>query len=67
MNNLPISVFLLEDHVLVRRGLRTVLEASGEIEVVGEAGSAEEGLRQLPLTPCDVVVLDLNLPGENGL
>ncbi len=44
-----------------------MLEASGEIKVAGEAGTAEEGLELLRDTPCDLVVLDLNLPGQNGL
>lgn len=62
-----VSVILLEDHLLVRQGLRSMLEASGEFEIVGEAGSAEDGLELLRETACDVVVLDLNLPGRSGL
>ncbi len=62
-----VSVILLEDHLLVRQGLRSMLESSGEVEVVGEAGSAEEGLELLRELVCDVVLLDLNLPGRSGL
>ena len=45
----PIRVFLLDDHEIVRRGLKELLEASGELEIVGEAGTAEEGLSRLSL------------------
>ena len=65
--NQKVSVVLIEDHLLVRQGVRSVLEASGETEVVAEAGSAEEGLELLGTTKCQVVILDLSLPGQNGL
>lgn len=61
-----VSVFLLEDHLLVRQGIRSALEALGEAKVVGEAGSAEEGLELLRTTVCDLVIMDLNLPGQSG-
>ena len=60
-------MILVEDHLLVRQGVRSVLEASGETEVVAEGGSAEEALELLRETKCDMVILDLNLPGRNGL
>jgi DNA-binding NarL/FixJ family response regulator len=63
----PIRVFLLDDHEVVRRGLRALLEAEGDIEVVGEAGSAEEAMRRVPATNPDVAVLDVRLGDGNGI
>jgi DNA-binding NarL/FixJ family response regulator len=62
-------VFLLDDHEVVRRGVRELLEADsqGEIEVVGEAGTADEALRRLPAVRPDVAVLDVRLPDGNGV
>ena len=60
-------VFLLDDHEIVRRGLRDLLEAEDDIEVVGEAGTAEEALRRVPATRPDVAVLDVRLPDGNGV
>jgi len=61
-----ITVFLLDDHEIVRRGLRDLLEANG-MEVVGEAGTAEEALQRVPATRPDVAVLDVRLPDGNGI
>ncbi len=63
----PIRVFLLDDHEIVRRGLRELLEAEGDIEVVGEASTADEALRRVPATRPDVAVLDVRLPDGNGV
>ena len=60
-------VFLLDDHEIVRRGIRELLEAEGDIEVVGEAGTAEEALGRIPPTNPDVAVLDVLLPDGNGV
>jgi two-component system, NarL family, response regulator DevR len=64
-----IRVFLLDDHEVVRRGVRELLEvdSQGEIEVVGEAGTADEALRRLPAVRPDVAVLDVRLPDGNGV
>lgn len=62
----PIRVVLVDDHLLVRQGIRQALEVPG-FQVVAEAGTGPEGLAQvIALTP-DVVVLDISLPGENGI
>jgi len=62
-----IRVFLLDDHEIVRRGLRDLLESAGDIEVVGEAGTAEEALGRIPATSPDVAVLDVRLPDGSGV
>ena len=60
-------VFLLDDHEIVRRGLRELLEASGEFDVVGEASTAEEALGRIPATRPQVAVLDVRLPDGDGV
>ena len=60
-------VFLLDDHELVRRGLRDLLESEGDLKVVGEAGTADEALRRIPATSPHVAVLDVRLPDGNGV
>lgn len=62
-----IRVFLLDDHEIVRRGVRDLLEESGRIEVVGEAGTAAEALSRIPPTRPQVAVLDVRLPDGSGV
>jgi two-component system, NarL family, response regulator DevR len=62
-----VRVFLLDDHEVVRRGLRELLEADGGLEVVGEAGTAEQALTRIPPTKPDVAVLDIRLPDGDGI
>ena len=62
-----IRVFLLDDHELVRRGLRELLEPEPDLEVVGESGSAAEALRRMPALRPDVAVLDARLPDGSGI
>jgi DNA-binding NarL/FixJ family response regulator len=62
-----IRVFLLDDHEIVRRGLRDLIEAADDLEVVGEAGTAEEAIGRIPATSPDVAVLDVRLPDGNGV
>jgi len=64
---MTIRVFLLDDHEVVRRGVRDLLEQNGDIEVVGEAGTAEEGLSRIPPTQPDVALIDMRLPDGNGV
>jgi DNA-binding NarL/FixJ family response regulator len=62
-----LRVFLLDDHELVRRGVRELLEADGEIEVVGEAATAAEALARVPALRPRVAVLDVRLPDGDGV
>jgi len=60
----PVRVFLLDDHELVRRGIRDLLWAEDDVSVVGEAATAEEALERIPATAPDVAVLDVRLGGS---
>jgi DNA-binding NarL/FixJ family response regulator len=60
-------VFLLDDHEVVRRGVHELLAAESGIEVVGEAGTAEDALVRIPATDPDVAVLDVRLPDGSGV
>jgi two-component system response regulator DevR len=62
-----IRVFLLDDHEIVRRGIRELLEAEGDIEVVGESGLAQEAARRIPALRPHVAVLDGRLPDGSGI
>jgi two-component system, NarL family, response regulator DevR len=63
----PIKVFLLDDHEIVRRGIRELLEAEGDIVVVGESGLAQEATRRIPALHPDVAILDGQLPDGSGI
>jgi two-component system response regulator DevR len=62
-----IRVFLLDDHEVVRRGVRELLDAEDDIEVVGEADTAERALARIPATRPDVAILDVRLPDGDGI
>ena len=62
-----IRVFLLDDHEVVRRGLADLLQAEGDIEVVGESGSAVEATHRVPALRPHVAILDTRLPDGNGI
>ncbi len=63
----PIRVYLLDDHEIVRRGIRELLESEGDIVVVGESGSAAEATRHIPALRPDVAILDGRLPDGSGV
>lgn len=62
-----LRVYLLDDHEVVRRGLRDLLEDSGDITVVGESASAAEATRRIPALRPDVAILDARLPDGSGI
>jgi two-component system response regulator DevR len=63
----PVRVFLLDDHEIVRRGVRELLETSSDLEVVGEASTAAEAMARIPALKPDVAVVDMRLPDGNGV
>jgi two-component system response regulator DevR len=64
---MTIRVFLLDDHEVVRRGLRELLETFDDMEIVGEAGTAEEAVSRIPPTRPDVAIVDMRLPDGDGV
>lgn len=62
-----VRVFLLDDHELLRRGLREVLDEAGGFDVIGESGLAEEAMRRIPALRPDVMLLDVQLPDGSGV
>ncbi|TDD36921.1 response regulator transcription factor [Nonomuraea terrae] len=62
-----IRVFLLDDHEVVRRGVAALLESEDDIEVIGEAGTAESAVARITALRPDVAVLDVRLPDGNGV
>ena len=63
----PIRVFLLDDHEIVRRGVRDLLDTEPGITVIGEAGTATAALARIPALKPDVAVLDIRLPDGDGV
>lgn len=64
---MTIHVFLTDDHAVVRDGLRSLLEAQGDITVVGDAASGRETVRQVQQLRPDVVLMDIAMPDMNGI
>ena len=62
-----VRVFLLDDHEVVRRGVRELLEAEDDLEIVGEAGTAQEAYARIPAAAPDVAMLDVRLPDGDGI
>jgi DNA-binding NarL/FixJ family response regulator len=62
-----IRVYLLDDHEIVRRGIKELLESEGDVEVVGESGLAQEAARRIPALRPDVAILDGRLPDGSGV
>ena len=63
----PIRVLIVDDHLVVRRGLRSMLADAEDVEIVGEASNAEEAIEQATSLRPDVLLLDIRMPGMNGL
>ncbi len=62
-----IKVLIVDDHNLVREGLKAVFDQGDEVEVVGEAGSGEEALEMVGKVEPDVILMDISMPGMNGI
>jgi DNA-binding NarL/FixJ family response regulator len=65
--SMTVRVFLLDDHEIVRRGVRELLEVEEDFEVVGEAGTAEDALARIAASVPDVAIIDMRLPDGNGV
>lgn len=65
----PIHIFLVDDHAIVRAGVRALLASKGQFRIVGEASSGEEAVAKAPTVDPqpDIVLLDLSMPGMNGI
>ncbi len=63
----PLKVLLVDDHAMFRAGIKALIELEGRLRVVGEAGSGEEAIDRVRELKPDVVVMDLSMPGSNGL
>nr|WP_232964086.1 response regulator transcription factor [Pseudomonas putida] len=62
-----IRVLVAEDHTIVREGIKQLIGLAKDLQVAGEAGNGEQLLEALRHTPCEVVLLDISMPGVNGL
>lgn len=62
-----IRVLVAEDHTIVREGIKQLIGLAKDLQVVGEATNGEQLLETLRQTPCEVVLLDISMPGVNGL
>ena len=67
MSDEIIRILLVDDHPLMRRGLRDLLEMEDDLQPVGEAGNGEDALRLAAELEPDLVIMDLNMPGMDGL
>ena len=63
----PIRVLIVDDHLVVRRGLRSMLADAEDVEIVGEASNAGEAIERAKSLRSDILVLDIRMPGMNGL
>lgn len=67
MNNEPIRLFIADDHALFREGIQALLSATADIVCVGEAATGEAALAQIDASRPDVILMDINMPGINGI
>jgi DNA-binding NarL/FixJ family response regulator len=67
MPNLPIKILIVDDHPAFRKGIRSLLETQVSFKVVAEAGNAKEAVALLEKTGIDLVLLDINMPGTDGI
>lgn len=64
---MPISILIVDDHALLRQGIKKVLDFEKDFQVIGEASDGEEAIKQALLLKPDVMLLDVNMPKKNGL
>ena len=64
---MPVKVMIVDDHNLVREGLKAVFAQGDEIDVVGEASSGEEAIEMVEKVKPDVILMDISMPGMNGI
>lgn len=62
-----IQVLLVDDHTIVRNGLRSILENTGEVEVIGEASTGEEALEKIMVLAPQIMLVDISMPGISGI
>jgi len=62
-----INVFIVDDHEIIREGLKKILREETDLNVVGEAESGDEVLKNIKNIDCDIMLLDMNMPGRSGL
>ncbi|WP_428655701.1 response regulator [Runella sp.] len=62
-----IQVLLVDDHTIVRNGLRSILENTDEVEVIGEASNGEEALEKIPFLKPQIILVDISMPGISGI
>lgn len=62
-----IKVFIVDDHEIIREGLKKILKEESDLKVVGEAQNGDEVLAKIEDLDCDIILLDMNMPGRNGL
>lgn len=62
-----IRILIADDHAIVRQGLKQIVEESGEMQVVAEAANGADALYKMREVPCDVVLLDISMPGKSGI
>lgn len=62
-----IKVFIVDDHEIIRQGLKMILKEADDLVVVGEAQDGIEALKNIKVTECDVLLLDMNMPGRSGI
>lgn len=67
MSTKPIKVMLVDDHAVVRMGFRLLLQGSDDIDVIGEAQSGEDAIKQFQALAPDVLIMDISMPGIGGL
>ncbi|MDU4961106.1 MAG: response regulator transcription factor [Sporomusaceae bacterium] len=64
---MPITILIVDDHTLLRQGIRKVLDLESDLQVIGEAADGEEAVRMAVQLQPDIVLLDVNMPKKNGL